>query len=112
GGKDSAYSASTGFTDANLLGINAADPLFFRRSMVCSPVAVDDRFTRYRRDERNNTVVDYYYGKYNGDNHGHNFEDWKSFTQYAYPPNLDSSLAGYILKCEPQISAQLSNMEL
>lgn len=59
GGKDSAYSASTGFTDANFLGINVAEPLYFRRSLVCSPMAVDDCFIRYRQDELNDTVVDY-----------------------------------------------------
>ena len=62
-GENGAFSLSTGLQSGLLLGVNAANPYFFGRTVTCAPLLTGESFVREGLSDRGEKQWEYWYGR-------------------------------------------------
>jgi hypothetical protein len=62
-GKEGAFSLSTGLQSGALLGVNAANPYFFGRTMTCAPMITENNYVKVGLSNRGEKQWEYWYGR-------------------------------------------------
>ena len=62
-GKKGAFSLSSGLQSGLLLGVNAANPYFFGRTMTCAPILTGNNYVRAGLSNRGEKQWEYWYGR-------------------------------------------------